>query len=67
MDKNSGGVPKLGLFDYIMNSKTRRFNHNKLNTTDIAGTVPDLHKSKRYINGRDCFDLSDIPGATNNI
>ena len=37
-----------------------RFKHDKLNVTDIAGSVPDTHGKYKRIEGRDYMDMNDI-------
>jgi len=37
-----------------------RFRHDKLNVSDIAGSVPDTHGKYKRIEGRDYMDMNDI-------
>ena len=37
-----------------------RFKHDKLNVTDIPGSVPDTHGKYKRIEGRDYMDKQDI-------
>ena len=37
-----------------------RFSHDKLNTSDIAGTVADTYGKYRRLEGRNYMDMSDI-------
>lgn len=47
-------------------SSKERFNHDKLNTKDIQGTVTDTYGKYKRIQGRNNMDFSDIEKASPN-